>query len=74
MSTNKETHQYLSDFTRREDALLLRLRNINISSDQLPDRLFHWRQMIGDSQIYLNELRNYVEIEESNAIKTRRKN
>lgn len=67
------TSEYLSDFTRREDALLLRLRNINISSDQLPHRLFNWRQMIGDSQIYLNELKNYVEIEESNANGNRRK-
>ena len=53
-----DTEKYLADFTHREDALMILVRARNI---KLPERLANWRLWIGDSQIYLNELRNYLE-------------
>lgn len=53
-----ETAEFLLDFTQREDKLLARARELNIS---LPNRLKEWRHWIGDSQIYLNELKNFVD-------------
>jgi hypothetical protein len=57
-STQKETEAYLRDFTNREDALM---ELVKVKGLVLPERLNDWRFWIGDSQIYLNELRNFVE-------------
>lgn len=61
MKRKNETQDYLTDFTKREDALLKTVKEKNLT---LPTRLAEWRQWIGDSQIYLNELRNFVETHE----------
>jgi hypothetical protein len=58
MSTQKETEAYLADFTKREDRLMEKVKTLNL---ELPERLANWRLWIGDSQLYLNELRNFVE-------------
>jgi hypothetical protein len=55
--TNK-TEKYLQTFTLREEDLLRKARELNRA---IPFRLIHWREWIGDSQIYLNELKNLVE-------------
>lgn len=48
----------LALFTQREDSLMARLRAV--SSLELPERLKNWRTWIQDSQLYLNELNNFV--------------
>lgn len=58
MKRKNETQDFLMDFTKREDALMEQVKAKNLT---LPTRLAEWRQWIGDSQIYLNELRNFVE-------------
>ena len=57
---NKETGEFLRNFTEREDKYLKLLREKGIS---LPERLRDWRAWIGDSAIYLNELKNFTEHE-----------
>jgi hypothetical protein len=47
------------NFTDREDKLLKQAMEASL---EIPVRLQNWRHWIGNSQIYLNELRNYVEI------------
>lgn len=61
MQTQIKSH--LEQFTRREDALIARLRFIN--QTELPERLSNWRLWIQDSAIYLSELRNLVEDREA---------
>ena len=50
---------WLVTFTIREEELLQRWRKVG--SLKLPERLANWRLWIGDSVMYLNELRNAVE-------------
>lgn len=59
MSTqsNRETAEYLTYFTSKEEELLARVKN----RDLMPLRLADWRTWIGDPNIYLNELKAYVE-------------
>lgn len=56
-------NEFLAAFTRREDALLARAKAANV---ELPERLKDWRLWVGDSQIYLAELRAVVEKAEQN--------
>lgn len=56
--TNAEIGESLALFTRREDALLAKVREKQLV---LPERLKNWRHWIQDSEIYLNELKNFVE-------------
>ena len=51
----------LAYFTRTEDDLMKRLKATGAT---LPYNLAHWRLWIGDSAIYLNMLREFVEREE----------
>ena len=62
--TNKEVGDKLYRFTTREDVLFARLRKINYKIDLLPERLLNWRTWVQDTEIYLNELKNFVEVEE----------
>lgn len=64
--TNKEVAAYLRDFELRESKLLAEVKQMEV---ELPERLKNWRLWIGDSQLYLNELRNFVEIERGKLIK-----
>ncbi len=61
----------LAVFTTREDQLIHRLRQALMRSGNrfaletyLGERLWNWRLWIGDSAIYLNELKNVVEATE----------
>lgn len=49
---------WLVKFTIREEELLQRARKAGL---QIPERLTNWRLWIGDSVMYLNELRNAVQ-------------
>ena len=59
---NDATGEYLARFTRREDALMARLKAMG--GYVMPYRLAHWRAVIQDSEIYLNQLKCFVEDEE----------
>ena len=56
--TRDLTRAYIHDFTTREDKWLALVKEKGL---ELPERLKHWRQWIGDSQIYLSELRTFAE-------------
>ena len=56
-------HNTLAAFTSREDALITKLKAANFDLSKLPERLSGWRFWIGDSAIYLHELKNFVEDE-----------
>ena len=53
------TTQILSNFTYRENALLERWRNLGSPARGI--RLDQWTTFIQDSQIYLNEFRNFLD-------------
>ena len=48
----------IESFTVREDKLMQQVKEKNLT---LPEKLVDWRLWIQDSQIYLNELKNYIE-------------
>ena len=57
--SNKEVGDYLSNFTRREDAL--RKRAIAVGMDLNTDPWNNWQHWFGDSVLYLSELKTAVE-------------
>lgn len=61
MSTQKEIEDTLRYFTKTEDSLIKRLGATGPTTRMLPERLLHWRMWICDPQIYLNQLRCFVE-------------
>jgi hypothetical protein len=63
--TKNLTEQYLRDFTVREGLLLELIKEKKL---ELPVRLKNWRLWVGDSQIYLNELRNLLETSGHSAV------
>ena len=56
--TNSEVGAQLRSFEEREQRYLALIKQKNLS---LPMRLTDWRAWIGDSAVYLNELRNFAE-------------
>lgn len=55
------TAVHLSSFTAKEDALIARLKAVKFDFAKMPERLSGWRIWIGDSAIYLNKLKTFVE-------------
>lgn len=61
--TSNEIRNKLHRFTTREDTLMERLAEMHVDLTT-QERLFNWRLWIQDSEIYLNELSNFVEDQE----------
>ena len=51
----------LANFTSREEHLMSRLRASGFDLARLPERLAGWRFWVGDSAIYLHELKNFAD-------------
>lgn len=60
---NREIAEKLYSFHQQEEKLLLRARAAGVDLSQ--PRFANWPLWVGDSAIYLNELRNEVEIKEA---------